>query len=247
MRLWRARVHVYESQLRTERRLQRAFAKEDSPIPLGSLVMLRVTHNEKKDYTFKKLRPHFTGPWVVIERFSNGVTYRVRDLHFGLPRQVAREQMRVIDIPGKDDELPEEKYLKRIVVPAGVTGTPRITVDEEHEQEHQQEQEQQQDTPAHISNEAPATAETYEEVPEPDLGGDASEEEVAPPLEDCADVPAQPEPAEVDKVVDEEQPASKSRYGFRQVPDRLARAAAERMGRQEMLAPGRRKSNKGRM
>ena len=147
--------------------------------------------------------------------------------------------MRVIDIPGRDEDLPEEKYLKRIVVPAGATGTTRLVVDDKQEQE--------QDTPAPDSTEAPAAAEAYEEVPEPDFGGDAFGEEVAPPLKECADEPEQAESGDLNKVTEEVQTSNKSRYGFRQVPDRLALAAAERMGQQEMLAPGRRRSNKGRM
>lgn len=207
MRLWRARVNVYEAQLRLERRIQRAFAKEDTPVPVGALVMVKLTDNDMRDYPFKKLRPKQTGPWVVIERFTNGVTYRVRDLHQGVPRQVTRAQMQVVDIPGKDDDLPEERNLKRVIVPSGTNDEIRLTAVEEREA----------NEPDPAEGEPPLSPDVTEELPV---------EEAPPPLQECTD---EPEP-----------PVVESRYGFRQVADRRARAAAQRMVIEKARAPGRR-------
>ena len=130
-RLWRARVQVYEAHLRTERRLQRAFSKADALVPVGSLVMLYLNLYEKDQQTCRKFGPSLLGPWVVVERFTNGVTYRVRDLRNGSVRQVTRDQMRVIDIPGKDEDMLEEVYLKRVVVPASEVDSKEADTTEE--------------------------------------------------------------------------------------------------------------------
>ena len=39
------------------------------------------------------------GPWVVVERFTNGKTYWVRDLATEQERQVTRDQIKVLDVP----------------------------------------------------------------------------------------------------------------------------------------------------
>ena len=227
-RLWRARVQVYEAQLRLERRLQRAFDKSNTQVPEGSLVMLYLTSYDKSCERIAKFRPVAMGPWVVVERFANGVTYRVRDLRTGSLRQVTREQMKVVDIPGKDEELLGDKYLKRVIVPAeyasdvAEAGSGEDGVDEVQET-------------AEIASEEVDRAATAEEQQLPaeeemevdfDNSGDCANDERPPPLQECVvDPPAAP----------------KRDFGLRRVPDRLARAAAARMASAK-AAPGRRKA-----
>ena len=39
------------------------------------------------------------GPWVVVERFTNGKTYRIRDMGTEQERQVTGDQVKVLDVP----------------------------------------------------------------------------------------------------------------------------------------------------
>ena len=38
------------------------------------------------------------GPWIVLQRLKNGVTYRIQDIALGTVRQVPREKLKVIGL-----------------------------------------------------------------------------------------------------------------------------------------------------
>ena len=59
------------------------------------------------------------GPWVVLEQFSNGATYRVRDLASAQQRQLTRDQVKVIDLSGTagDGIYQDVSGLPRLVIP----------------------------------------------------------------------------------------------------------------------------------
>ena len=97
-RLWRARANVYEAHMRLEKLRRKATENSSTLVPVGALVMLKLTQLDKADYP-GKFCPRYMGPWVVVERFTNDITYRVRDLASAEQRQVTRDQMKVIDLP----------------------------------------------------------------------------------------------------------------------------------------------------
>ena len=226
-RLWRARVQVYEAQLRLERRLQRAFNKSDTQVPVGALVMLYLTPYDKACESRAKFRPAAMGPWVVVECFTNGVTYRVRDLRTGNLRQVTREQMKVVDIPGKDEELLGDKYLKRVIVPDGYNGgatgagSNEDVAGEAAEITESASEEVDKAASAEVQQLPVEEAMDVDETSAEDFFND----EGPPPLQEC--------------VVDPPAAPKKRDFGLRRVPDRLAREAAARMAAAR-LAPGRR-------
>lgn len=125
-RLWKARVHTYEMQIRLEDKKNRALANSNSLVPVGALVMVRATASDMA-YFVKKFAPTFIGPWVVVERFSNNTTYRVRHLVYAEERQVTRQQIKVIDVPespheygGGPSALPRLRWgVSEVTVPSG--------------------------------------------------------------------------------------------------------------------------------
>ena len=78
-RLWRARANVYEAHMRLEELRRKGTENSSTLVPVGALVLLKLTQLDKADYP-GKFCPLYMGPWVVVERFTNGITYRVRDL-----------------------------------------------------------------------------------------------------------------------------------------------------------------------
>ena len=80
--------------------------KADTPLPVGTLVMIKLTPQEKAAYA-TKFAPIYKGPWVIAERFPNGKTYKVRDLGSEEERQLTRDQVKVVDIPPKGRTVPE--------------------------------------------------------------------------------------------------------------------------------------------
>ena len=80
------------------------------------------------------------GPWVVVERFSNGVTYRVRDLASAEQHQLMRDQFKVVDFPEVtgDGGLSETPRLPRLVIPG--VGHPPAGDESEEEPEPQPEE-----------------------------------------------------------------------------------------------------------
>ena len=105
-RLWKSRVLAYEAQAEIEKRRREVAQKTDTPLPTGTLVMLRLTPQEKAAYP-SKFVPMYKGPWVIAERFPNGKTYRVRDLGSEEERQLTRDQFKVVDLPPENRITPE--------------------------------------------------------------------------------------------------------------------------------------------
>ena len=58
------------------------------------------------------------GPRVVVKRFSNNVTYRVRDLVSAEQRQLTRDQFKVVELPSSfgAPEDPNSPFLPRLLV-----------------------------------------------------------------------------------------------------------------------------------
>ena len=112
-RLWKSRVCVYETQMQLEKQRKEMARKTDTPLPEGTLVMIRLTPQEKAAYPGKFV-PLYKGPWVLVERFLNGKTYRARDLGSDEERQLTRDQFKVVDIP------PEPKPRPKPDTPVGV-------------------------------------------------------------------------------------------------------------------------------
>lgn len=56
-------------------------------------------HPQDKTQFFSECESLYMGPWGVVERFTNGKTYRVRDLGSEQERQLTREQIEVLDEP----------------------------------------------------------------------------------------------------------------------------------------------------
>ena len=94
---------VYEAQAREEERRRKVVECSTTRVPVGSLVLVRLSPQDRADYP-SKFVPSFMGPWVVVEQFVNGTTYRVRDLAFTEERQVTKDQFKVLDLPG---DLPD--------------------------------------------------------------------------------------------------------------------------------------------
>ena len=105
-RLWKSRILAYEAQVQLEKRRREMAQKADTPLPVGTLVMIKLTPQEKAAYA-TKFAPLYKGPWVIAERFSNGKTYKVRDLGSEEERQLTRDQFKVVDIPPEGRTVPE--------------------------------------------------------------------------------------------------------------------------------------------
>ena len=116
-RLWKARVAVYEAQLWLEAKRKEVLKTSTSAAPVGALVMVRLTPQDKAAFP-AKFAPSYMGPWVVVERFTNGITYRVRDLVSAQQRQLTRDQFKVVDLPASVEGPPDPNSarLPRLVV-----------------------------------------------------------------------------------------------------------------------------------
>lgn len=77
--LWNARVPSYEAQDWLEIKRRKVLASFATLVPVGSLVMVGLIVQDKNNY-LSDFVPMYMGPWVVVERFSNNVTYRLRCL-----------------------------------------------------------------------------------------------------------------------------------------------------------------------
>ena len=81
-------------------------------LPLGTIVAVRLSPQDGSEYP-NKLGPLYMGPWVVVERFTNGKTYRVRDLGTEQERQITRKQIKVLDVPAAW-KAPDEKEKQKL-------------------------------------------------------------------------------------------------------------------------------------
>ena len=116
-RLWKARISVYEAQLWLETKRRDVLANSATLVPAGALVMIRLTPQDKADYP-SKFSPTYMGPWVVVERSSKNVTYRVRDLVLAEQRQLTRDQFKVMELPSSFGAPadPNSSFLPRLPV-----------------------------------------------------------------------------------------------------------------------------------
>ena len=117
-RLWRSRVIVYEAQMRHEERRRKSVESSSTRVSIGTLMLVKLTQQDKADYP-GKFAPSFMGPWVVVERLSNGVTYRLRDLESAEQRQLTRDRLKVVDFPDVtgDGGFSEAPGLPRLIIP----------------------------------------------------------------------------------------------------------------------------------
>ena len=75
------------------------------------------------------------GPWVVVERFSHNVTYRVRDLVSAEQRQLTRDQFKVVELPPRFEAPPgpNDSFLPRLIVSDEAVHVSESAPDEAHE------------------------------------------------------------------------------------------------------------------
>lgn len=67
-------------------------------LAIGSTIAFKLNPQKETDYS-NKMGPLFMGPWVVVEHFTNGKTYRVRILSTKQESQVTHNQVKVLDVP----------------------------------------------------------------------------------------------------------------------------------------------------
>ena len=114
-RLWEARVSVYERHAVHAVEKREWVETPDTLLPVGTIVAVKLNPQDRSDYS-SKLGPLYMGPWVVVERFTNGKTYRIRDMGTEQERQVARDQIKVLDVPSmwKKDAEPWAQNLPKL-------------------------------------------------------------------------------------------------------------------------------------
>ena len=100
--LWDARRQVFEDYVVEHKKRQAAL--KDTGLPINSFVALRHNTNEKND-EFGKLGSLMSGPWKIVRRASNGITYFVECPATGNIRQVTIGQMRLIELPREVEEV----------------------------------------------------------------------------------------------------------------------------------------------
>lgn len=112
-RLWRSRAAVYESHIRESRRKEALLRESGSTLPVGSVVAVLNTPTDLQDTTVRKLALKYSAPWIVVEAYANGVTYRVQDPTSKEIRQVPRLRLKLLELP---EEVPRvEDCLLRFV------------------------------------------------------------------------------------------------------------------------------------
>ena len=80
-------------------------------------MLVKLTPQDKADYP-GKFAHSCMGSWVVVERFLDGVTYRVRDLGSAEQLDLTRCQFKVVDLPEVTDDggFLETPGLPRLVI-----------------------------------------------------------------------------------------------------------------------------------
>ena len=67
-------------------------------LPEGAIVAVKLTPVDLQGLS-KKLAPRYSGPWVTLRTFDNGVTYSVVNSESNDVRQVPISQMKVLQRP----------------------------------------------------------------------------------------------------------------------------------------------------
>ena len=93
-------MSVYERHAVHATKCKEWLGESETLLPAGTIVSVKLNPQDKSDFS-NKFGPLYMGPWVVVERFTNGKTYRVRDLSSEQERQVSREQLKVLDVPSE--------------------------------------------------------------------------------------------------------------------------------------------------
>ena len=117
-RLWRSRVLVYEAPMQLEEKRRKFVESFSTSVPVGTLVLAKLTQQDKADCPGKFV-PSYMGPGVMVEQFSNGMTYMVRDLASAEQRQLTRDQFKMMDVPGPADDggYQNVPLLPRLAIP----------------------------------------------------------------------------------------------------------------------------------
>lgn len=114
--LWLSRLHVYSAHMAEMKRRQELLSRPGAILPKGTIVAVRLTPADLHGLASRKLAPRYLGPWVVLENYENGVTYRVRDPISGAVRQVPRARLKVLELKDIPVEAPGNE-LPRWVAP----------------------------------------------------------------------------------------------------------------------------------
>ena len=109
-RLWKARMDVYRVHLEMTKKRREILDSPGVRLPNETIVAVKLTPTDLQGLS-SKLAPKYAGPWVVVECFENGTTYKVRCPITGNVRQVPRNKLKVLDLPEHlgtrpGDELP---------------------------------------------------------------------------------------------------------------------------------------------
>ena len=138
-RLWKARMDVYSVHMKEAKRRQKILESPGAKLPNGTVVAIRLTPAELNGVS-NKLAPKYAGPWVVVECFENGTTYKVRCPTWGQERQVPRSRLKILEL-NSELETPPGTELPRWVAPWSGSSTtdanreavePRVTNPEEN-------------------------------------------------------------------------------------------------------------------
>ena len=84
--------------MRLEEKRRKFVESSSTRVPVGTLVLIKLTQQDKVDYP-SKFVPSFTGPWIFAEQVTNGVTHSVRHLASTEQRQLTRDRFKVVDLP----------------------------------------------------------------------------------------------------------------------------------------------------
>ena len=74
-RLWKARMDVYSVHMKEAKRRKEILESPGARLPNGTLVAIKLAPAELSGVS-NKLAPRYAGPWVVVESFENGTTYK---------------------------------------------------------------------------------------------------------------------------------------------------------------------------
>ena len=69
-------MHAYEAHILHEQKRREMLVNSNAVLPIGTLVLLRLNPQDRLKYP-AKFAHNYMGPWVIVERFENGKTYRV--------------------------------------------------------------------------------------------------------------------------------------------------------------------------
>lgn len=225
-RLWEARVSIYSAHMAEETRRRRLLESSNSQLPIGSLVAIKLRPNDLQQFK-TKFAPKYMGPWLVIDRFENGLTYRVSDCSAREPtiRQVTRDQVKLLCLPPEEGEAQDPSGLRSMYLDVRANSEVPNTLPETLSDEtppfedvsHVSDVVSIETMPKNNNRSLPSTVEiTINSEPKSSERAEVNDADIPPPTAGASD----------------ETGPTRSRYRLRGVPERLARQAQERLRRE---------------